>query len=102
MKKSVTVEVAGQRFTLKTDAEDEYVRSLARYVSGKIEEVKRGARTVSTHSMVVLAALQIADDLFQARRSEQELRQKVREKSRTILEVLRKEALPERDRRSQR
>lgn len=91
MKRSVTVDVAGQKLTLRTDAEDEYVASLAEIVNRKIGEVKASSRTLSTHVLAVLAALQLADDLIQARKKEAELRQKVREKSQRILSLLERE-----------
>ena len=92
VKRSVTLEVAGQKFRLKTDAEEAYVRSLAEYVNGKIEEAKQGARAVATQSIALLVALNIADELFQAKDRDAVFRRRVREKSKAILELLRKEA----------
>jgi cell division protein ZapA (FtsZ GTPase activity inhibitor) len=95
VKRSVTVEVAGQRLQLRTDAEDAYVTALAEYVNVKIGEIKASSRTYSTHVLAVLAALHIADDLFQVRRRESELREQVRERSRRILELLKTVETPE-------
>ena len=92
MKRSLTVEVAGQKFTLKTDADEVYVKSLARFVSDKIDEAKKGARLVNTQSLAILAALNIADELLTMKRNEKDFRRRVREKSRTILDLLDKEA----------
>lgn len=91
-KRSVTVEVAGQKFQLKTDAEEAYVQSLARFVTEKIDEVKKSSRTVATQALAVLAAMQVADELLQLRRDHKDLKKKVREKSRSILEMLEKSA----------
>jgi len=92
VKRSLTVEVAGQKFTLKTDADEVYVKSLARFVSDKIDEAKKGARLVNTQSLAILAALNIADELLTMKRNEKDFRRRVREKSRTILDLLDKEA----------
>ena len=81
MKRSVTVDIAGQKFTLKTDADEAYVKSLARFVTRKMDEARRAAKTVATQSVAILAAMHIADDLFQ-------FRSKVKEKSRTLLDIL--------------
>ncbi len=83
MKRTVTVEVAGQKLTLRTDASEAYVQSLAAFVTEKIAEVKHSTRTFSTQALAILAALNIADDLFQ-------LRGRVREKSQRLLELLEK------------
>ena len=92
MKRSVTVEVAGLKFQLKTDADEAYVKSLARYVTEKMDEARHSARSAPTQHIALLAALNVADELFQSKRDGKEFRQKVREKSRSILEILEKEA----------
>ena len=88
MKRSVVVEVAGQKLSLRTDADEDYIKSLAELVNEKIAEVKASSRTLSTHVLAALTALQIADELLQARRREADLRRRVREKSRRILDLL--------------
>ncbi|MBI4511647.1 MAG: cell division protein ZapA [Deltaproteobacteria bacterium] len=92
MKKSLNIDVAGQRFTLKTDADEAYVRSLAQFVTEKIDEARQNAKAVTTQSLAILAAMNIADDLFQARRQQSDLKRRIRDKSHTILELLEKEA----------
>lgn len=88
MKRSVTVEVAGQKFTVKTEADEAYLQALAQFVSEKIGEARHGGRTFSTHALAILAALNIADDLFRVKRDVADFRERVREKSQTILELL--------------
>ena len=92
MKRSVTVEVAGQKLTLRTDAGEEYLHALAAFVNDKIAEVKTSTRTFSTHALAILAALNIADELFQARdqaqKEKDELRKRVRDKAQRIGELL--------------
>lgn len=88
MKRQVTVEVAGQKFSLKTDGDEEYIQSLACFVTEKISEVKASTRTFSTHALAILAALNIADELFQSREAGAELRRRVREKSERLLALL--------------
>jgi cell division protein ZapA len=88
VKRSVTVEVAGQRLTLKTEADEAYVQALAAFVTEKIGEVKSSSRTYSTHALAILAALNIADDLFQARQLSRALKERVRETSRRMLELI--------------
>lgn len=90
MKRAVTVEVAGQKFTLKTEADEAYVKSLAKLVTEKFDEVKAATRTISTQSLAILAAMNIADELLQTRRRTSELKQRVRDKSKTILELIEK------------
>ena len=92
MKRSVTVSVANQRLSLKTDAKPKYVKELADYVDHKLAEAKKAGRTVTTQSLALLAALNIADELLQLRESHETLKREVRERSRRILRSLESEA----------
>lgn len=92
MKRSVTVQIAGNRYTLKTDEDDRWVKSLAAFVDGKMREAQKNTRTVDTQSVAVLTALQIAEELFAERRDTRELRNSIREKSQSLLDYLEREA----------
>ncbi len=88
----MTVSVANQRLSLKTDAKQEYVKELASFVDNKLNEVRKAACTHTTQSLALLAALNIADELYQLRESHENLKRRVREKSRRILRSLESEA----------
>ena len=90
MKRSVSVSIAGQRLIVKSEAPDVYIRTLAEFVEGKIQEAK-GDRSAPVAGAVALAALNIADDLFRERAGRSALRKKVRERSRKILDLLKNE-----------
>jgi cell division protein ZapA len=90
VKRSVVVQVAGQRYTLKTDDDDRLVRSLAAYVDAKFRDIQRATRSPDTQAVAILTALQVAEELFQTREASVELRKRVREKTRTLLDYLAK------------
>lgn len=92
MKRAITVEVAGQQFTFRTDADSAYVESLAKLVTDRIEEARRGSRTVSTQALAIMAAMHLADEVAKARDEHKQLRRAVREKSQKILAMLEKGA----------
>jgi cell division protein ZapA len=92
MKRQVTVQIAGQRYTLRTDADEEAVNELAAFVDARIREVQRQGRVADTQAAATLAALQIAEELFAERQGSAELRKKIREKGRTLLQLLEREA----------
>jgi cell division protein ZapA len=85
------VTIAGQRYQLKSDADETYVNTLAGYVDGKMRDVRRASRQVATHEVAILAALQIADALFREKRARGELRKRVREQSRRLLDAIARE-----------
>ena len=90
VKRSVTVQVAGQRYTLKTDDDDKLVRSVAAYVDTKFRDVQRASRSPDTQAVAILTALQVAEELFQTREETTDLKKRVREKTRTLLDYLAK------------
>ena len=92
MKRSVTVQIAGVKYALKTEEDDRYVKQMAAFVDSKIRDVQKHTRTVDTQAVAVLTALQIAEELFNERRQSGDLRKKIREKSQSLLEVLAREA----------
>lgn len=90
-KKSVAVNIAGQRYVVRSDADETYIRTLAEFVDAQIDEIRDAARIVPTQKLAVLSALNIADELFQERRKREQLKERVREKSKAVLGFLDKE-----------
>ena len=92
MKRSVSVQIAGARYSLKTDEDERWVKTIAAYIDAKMREVQKGTRTVDTQAVAVLTALQVAEELFAERRESRELRKSIREKSQSLLDYLEREA----------
>ena len=62
----VPIRILDREFVIAcSDEEREDVMASARYVNGKIDEIKRNAKVIGTDRLVVLAALNIANDLLQ-------------------------------------
>jgi cell division protein ZapA len=92
MKQSVTVQIAGVKYALKTDEDERWVKAVAALVDQRFREIQKKARTPDTQAVAVLTALQIAEELFRERRDTSELRKTIREKSQSLLDVLTREA----------
>ena len=90
VKRSVTVQIAGQKYSLKTDDDDRLVRAIATYVDGKFREIQRVTRNPDTQAVAILTALQAAEDLFRAREETAALKGRVRDKTRSLLDYLTK------------
>jgi cell division protein ZapA len=89
---AVKITVAGQPLAVRTSASPAYIRELADFVTARIEEVRAPGRTVTTQSLALLAALNIADELYRLRDDHSKLKQQVRERAERILRYLDKEA----------
>lgn len=84
--------IAGSEFSVRTDAKPKYVRELAACVEEKMSEAQSSGRGMSTQTLVLLAAMSIADDLKQLEAEQKEFRREVRERSSQILKTLEREA----------
>jgi cell division protein ZapA len=62
-KKKVDVLLMGQRFSVRSDRDEGYIDSIARTVNQQLDDIRRNTRTVSTHHVALLAALNLADEL---------------------------------------
>lgn len=76
MKQTVSVEIAGQVLSIRSDEGPEYVQELADFVDAHLRELGGGRRSFSLQRVALLVAMQIADELFR----EKDLRQRYRAK----------------------
>ena len=62
----VELEVLGQTLTIRTEVSADYVRSLAQYLEDRVATMRKGG-VRDPNAALILAALDIADELFRAR-----------------------------------
>ncbi len=70
----VHVEILGQTYAVKAGADPGYVESLAAFVDEQMKDVSRASGAVDSVRVAVLAALNLADELFRLRRELEEAR----------------------------
>jgi cell division protein ZapA len=63
----VNVEIHGQRYAVRSELEPQYVGELASYVDEKMRQAARELASADPLRVAVVAALNIADDLYNAR-----------------------------------
>lgn len=63
----VPVEIGGQRYPIRSALEPDYVARLASYVDEKMRAAAESTPTGDSLRLAVLAALNIADELFRCR-----------------------------------
>ena len=63
----VEVEILGQKYAIRSEADPKYVRDLAAYVEKRVKSVEGQVRGQDPVKALALAALYIADELFRAR-----------------------------------
>ena len=62
----VELTVLGQTLTIRTQEAPDYIRALARYLEDRVDTLRKGG-VRDANAALVLAALDIADELFRAR-----------------------------------
>ena len=89
--KLVEVTIANAQYTIKTDADEAYIQSVARFVNGKIEEIQSKTKSVSTMNVVILAALNTADELFQERDRNRKKTEDIEGQSSSLIAMIERE-----------
>ncbi len=74
------IDIYDQSYNVHAEENAKYLTELAAYVDLKMREVAESARTVDSLKVAVLAALNIADELFTMREREREIEGPVRER----------------------
>lgn len=85
---AVPIRVLNYDIRVLTEESPEYVKKVSEYVDSKINEVVSGADTASIIKSVILAALNIADELFKEREKLKTLAEKIEEQSKLLEEKL--------------
>jgi cell division protein ZapA len=65
----IPVEIFGQRYPIRTTLDPEYVSRLASYVDEKMRAASDSTPSGDSLRLAVLAALNVADELFRCRES---------------------------------
>ena len=77
----VHVEIFGQTYAVRAGADPRYVEALAAYVDAQMREVSRSGGAVDSVRIAVLAALNIADELFRLREKARDAGGETRERA---------------------
>lgn len=87
---SVTVEIAGEKHVLRSDAPVEYTHSVAAHVDGTIRTL--GLDALEPHRSAILAAMVITDELFRTREELRALREEVERRAGLLADRLERAA----------
>ena len=72
-KNAVRVFIGGEEYTVRSEVPPEYTREVAAYLDAALKRVRDSLPMVESHKAAILAGLAITDELFQARRGDQEI-----------------------------
>src|SRR5256885_17165269 len=85
---TIKVEIYDQAYTVRSDGDPEYLRQLAEYLDQRMREISSGTLTVDSRKVAILAALYIADELHQLRKSHEQADEQLASRSAECSELL--------------
>jgi len=74
----VELRIAGKDYTIVGTEPEEYIQKVGHYIDKKMTEVLRNSTSLSTSLAAVLTAINVADDFFKCRESEQDARKELK------------------------
>lgn len=66
-KRTVEVSIMGQKFLVRSDSDETYVERVADFVNGKVSEITSKSKAVPSLNVIILAAMNIADEFLRSR-----------------------------------
>lgn len=85
---SYKVVIYNQTYSLRSEHDPEYIHELAEYVDKRMNEIARATMTVDSLRVAILAALQIADELYQSRKDMRETEDEIADRSAKYIDLL--------------
>ena len=85
---SYKVVIYNQTYNLRSDHDPNYIQDLAEYVDKRMNEIARATMTVDSLRVAILAALQLTDELFQARKDLKLTEEEIADRSTKYAELL--------------
>ncbi len=90
----VDVSIYGQQLAVQGDGDEAYVQKLADYVEAQMQVLAQGMTTATPTKLAILAALNIADQLFQQERRRQAGEIEVDQRALDMMECIEKQLSP--------
>lgn len=87
-KQSVKVNIFGEDYPIRGDADSGYILQVGKYVDLKMKEVAERLSNKSPLRVAVLAAMNITDELFKEREDKEKRLSDVEKRAQTLLEWL--------------
>ena len=81
---NVEVEILGQKYTIKGDAPEEYIKKLAAFVDQRLKEVHLTSPNMAPLKAAIVASLNIADELHKVREEHEKATMEIEEKANVL------------------
>jgi len=90
LKKRYDIKILGQELAVTSDAEDDEVANVVRFVNDKVEEIVRSRDGLRTLDVAILAALNISEDYLKLKGVNQDLCDQLELRSEKLIQLIEK------------
>ena len=84
------IQIYDQSYNVNADGNEEYLKELAAYVDGKMRFISESTHMVDSVKVAVLAALNVADEMFTMRKRQEALEGPLRERVQNCVSMVEK------------
>jgi len=88
LKKRFDIHVLGHEVSVLSDAGNEHVANVVRYVNGKADEIDKTSKNVPAEKAAILVALNIADELFRLRGEKENIYKLLESRSTELIDYI--------------
>lgn len=88
MKKRYEIKIFGRELAVLSDAEDEQVANVVRYVNERMEDIVRSSDGLRTVDVAILAALNISEDYLKLKGVSQDLCEQLTHRSEKLIQLI--------------
>jgi cell division protein ZapA len=86
--KTIDVEIYGQRYSIRGDADEAYVHRLAHFVDHHMKQLAEGMKTATPSKLAVLTAINLAHQLFESEKKRAQGEADVERRMVTLMESI--------------
>ena len=88
MKKRYEIKILGQELAVLSDAEDEQVANVVRFVNEKMEDIVRSSDELRALDVAILAALNISEDFLKLKGVNRDLCDQLTRRSENLIQLI--------------
>lgn len=86
--KPVEVTIMGQKFVVRSESDETYVREVAAFVDQKMNGILQKTKSVSNLNVAILSAMNIADEFFSFRKKKDQSSHEVTKKLADMMDLI--------------
>jgi len=88
LKKRYEIKILGRELAVLSDAEDEQVANVVRFVNDKMDDIKQSNDELRTVDVAILAALNISEDYLKLKGVNQDLCDQLTHRSEKLIQLI--------------